>query len=131
MRRMLVGAVLMMSLFAVAGMPSHASGAVSRQWAIVTFPDPVMVQRNLLMGSYLVVHDDARMARGEPCTSIYRFVPGHGPQALEVEFMCKPDQRTVCDKTTLSVRRNAATGFNELVWYQFAGDSEVHGIPTH
>jgi len=126
---MLVGAVLMVSLLAVAGMASNGARASSRQWAIVTFPDPVMVQRNLLMGSYLVVHDDARMARGEPCTSIYRFVPGHGPQALEVEFMCKPEQRIVCDKTTLSVRRNAATGFNEVVSYQFAGDSEVHRIP--
>ena len=130
MRRVLVGAFLMVSLFAVAGMASNGARVSSRQWAIVNFPDPVMVQRNLLMGSYLVVHDDARMAKGEPCTSIYRFVPGRGPKALEVEFMCKPEERTVCDKTTFAIRRNAATGFNEFAWYQFAGDSEIHRIPV-
>jgi hypothetical protein len=126
---MLVGAAVVLSLFTVASAAPNNVGPSSRRWAIVKFSDPVLVQRNLLMGQYLVVHDDARMARGEPCTSIHRFDPARGPQAVEVEFMCKPEQRAVCDKTTLTVRRNAS-GFNELIEYQFAGDSEVHGIPT-
>ena len=108
---------------------SSGARASSRQWAIVNFPDPVMLHRNLLMGMYLIVHDDARMAKGEPCTSIYRFDPARGPKKVEVEFMCQPHQREVCDRTTLAVRRNAASGFNEVTEYQFAGDSEVHGIP--
>ena len=130
MRRILVGAVLTLSLFTAAGAASNGASASSRRWAIVNFSDPVLVHRNLLMGLYLIVHDDARMARGEPCTSIYRFDPARGPRAVEVEFMCVPHQSAVCDKTTVSVRRNAATSFNELTEYQFAGDSEVHGIPA-
>jgi len=127
---MLVGAVQLLSLFTVAGAASNGARASSRQWAIVNFRDPVVLHGNLLMGRYLIVHDDDRMARGEPCTSVYRFDPERGPQAIEVAFMCKPHYRAVCDKTTLSVRRNAATGFNEVTEYQFAGDSEVHGIPA-
>ena len=130
MRRMLVGAVMVLSLFTVAGTASNGRGPSSRRWAIVNFPDPVMLHRNLLMGMYLIVHDDERMARGEPCTSIYRFDRKRGPQAVEVEFTCEPHQRAVCDRTTLAIRRNAASGFNEVTEYQFAGDSEVHGIPA-
>src|SRR5262245_25877041 len=130
MRRMLVGAVLTLSLFTAAGAASNGASASSRRWAIVNFSDPVLLHRNLLMGMYLIVHDDERMARGEPCTSIYRFDPARGPKKVEVEFMCQPHQRAVCDKTTLSLRRSAATGFTEVTEYQFAGDSEVHGIPA-
>ena len=32
------------------------------------------------MGPYLIVHDDAKMERGEPCTTFYRFDPAKGPQ---------------------------------------------------
>jgi hypothetical protein len=81
------------------------------------------------MGSYLVVHDDDRMAKGEPCTSIYAFDPARGPQALAVEFMCKPSQREVCDRTTFSLRRDDA-GPSRVTEYQFAGDTEVHEVPA-
>jgi hypothetical protein len=127
--RILVAALFLVSVLTIAGFASNGTHASPRQWAIVTFSDPVILRGHLLMGRYLVVHDDARMAKGEPCTSIYHFDSARGPQALEVEFMCKPDQRAVCDKTTFSVRRNPALGINEVTEYQFAGDSEVHGIP--
>ena len=83
MRRMVVGAVMVLSLFAMAGHASNGVGPSSRRWAIVNFADPVMLHRNLLMGMYLIVHDDERMARGEPCTSVYRFDPERGPQAVD------------------------------------------------
>jgi len=127
--RLLVGALLVLA-FCTAGGASTGSHASPRQWAIVNFTDPVTLRGHILMGQYLVVHDDQRMAKGEPCTSIYRFDANRGPQALEVEFTCKPDQRAACDKTTFSVRRNPELGIATVVEYQFAGDSEVHGIPA-
>lgn len=42
--------------------------------------------------------------------------------------MCEPIQKEVCDKTTFSVKRDSA-GINRITEYQFAGDSEAHGVP--
>jgi hypothetical protein len=101
-----------------------------KRWAIVNFTDTVALQGHMLMGPYLVVHDDARMAKGEPCTTFYRFDPVKGPQAAELEFMCKPAQRAACDKTTVSVGYDPTLGVHKLLEYQFAGDDEGHGVPA-
>jgi hypothetical protein len=131
MRRMvLAGSILVLSSLTVGGAASNGAHMSTRQWAIVNFTDPVTVRGHLLMGQYLIVHDDDRMAKGEPCTSIYRFDRERGPQNVEVEFACKPDQRAICDKTTFSVRRDPVYGLNQLTEYQFAGDPEVHGVPA-
>ena len=127
MRRMVAGVALLLTVLAGGGLAS-AGHATPQQWAIVNFSDPLSVRGHFLMGSYLVVHDDERMAKGEPCTSIYQFDRSTGKRALEVEFMCEPIQKEVCDKTTFSVKRDNA-GINQLTEYQFAGDSEAHGVP--
>lgn len=109
---------------------SRLHATPQQRWAIVNFTDPVAVKGHLLQGAYLVVHDDARMAKGEPCTTIYRFDRTKGPQAAEVEFMCKPAQRAACDKTTVSVDYDSTLGVRKMTEYQFAGDDEVHGVPV-
>jgi len=129
MRRVLIGAALLITACAAVGIASSGDHVTPRQWAIVKFSDPVVVRGQILMGSYLVVHDDDRMAKGEPCTSIYAFDPARGPQALAVEFMCKPEKREVCDKTTFSLLRTD-DGPSRVTEYQFAGDTEVHGVPA-
>ncbi len=128
--RLFVGALLVVGLFSVGGRASNGSHASPRQWSVVNFADPVVVRGHVLMGEYLVVHDDARMERGEPCTSIYRFDPAKGPQALELEFVCQPEQSPVCERTTFTVQRDPVLGVNKVTNYQFAGDSELHGVPT-
>ena len=128
--RLLVAFLLVVVVFASGGVASNGSHASARQWTVVNFVDPVMVRDHLLMGPYLVVHDDERMAKGEPCTSIYRFDPARGPQGLEVEFVCFPEQREICSRTTFSVRRSPDLGINVVTEYQFAGDPEVHGVPA-
>ncbi len=100
----------------------------AKQWAIVNFMSPVQVGDTLLMGAYLVVHDDEKMARGEACTSIYRFDRDRGPQELVYAFHCIPSQETVCDKTTFKTRERGLD-IPLLASYQFAGDTEVHGVP--
>lgn len=79
--RIIVGSVLLLSVLAAGTIATRGDGvAPPRQWAITTFTDPVLVTDQILMGPYLIVHDDARMERGEPCTSFYRFDPVKGPQ---------------------------------------------------
>src|SRR5262245_42293072 len=127
--RILVGVLLVVVVFASGGIASNGSHVSPQQWAIVNLLDPVSVQGHFLMGPVLIVHDDARMEKGEPCTSIYTFDRADGSRKLETEFVCVPEQREICDKTTLSVARNQRTGINQLTKYQFAGDSEAHGVP--
>jgi hypothetical protein len=127
--RVLVGILLVVVVFGSGGIASTGSHQSPQQWAIVNFPEPVSVHGHFLMGRVLIVHDDARMAKGEPCTSMYRFDRATGTKTLEVEFVCQPEQRTACEKTTLAMVRNPRTGINEMTGYQFAGDSEVHGVP--
>jgi hypothetical protein len=101
----------------------------NRRWALVNFVDPVRVSGQLLMGPYLIIHDDARMARGEACTSFYRFDPKTGPKEEAVSFHCTPQERAVCANATLTVVRDPDTLIQNLTEYQFAGDAEGHGVP--
>lgn len=127
-------------LAAVAVLGALSSGAVAtsgrgvtptRQWAIASFTDPVLVTDQILMGTFLIVHDDARMERGEPCTSFYRFDPTKGPQEEVVAFHCTPVNRALAGTFTVtSTDTVRSVGARRLSEIQFAGDCEGHAIPT-
>lgn len=121
--RIIVGALLFVAVFAIGTRANP-----SRQWSIVNFPDPVQVKGELIMGPVLIIHDDVKMAKGEPCTTFYRFDKVKGPQEPLVSFHCRPAQRSVVGTTTLTVVSNDP-GCRKLVEYQIAGDSEGHGVP--
>ena len=94
------------------------------------FADPVMVTDQILMGPVLIVHDSDKMARGQACTTFYRFDPSTGPKEELVSFHCRPDTSSVVQQTTFSYSETQANGCKRLLSYQIAGESEVHGIPT-
>jgi hypothetical protein len=123
--RIIVGAFLVVGTLSAAML---ASSNATKQWAIVNFPDPVQVVDQLVMGPVLIVHDDVKMAEGEPCTTFYRFDPKRGPQEALVSFHCRPAQRNVAAKTTFTIESELTC--KRLVEYQIAGDSEAHGIPS-
>jgi len=128
--RIIVGVVLVMALFCVGTFASRAGDrAGRRQWTVVNFMNPVQVKDRVVMGPVLIVHDDEKMARGEACTTFYRFTPGKGPGDELLSFHCRPVQRTTVDRTRFSVV-DAPAGCKRLTEYQIAGDSEAHGIPT-
>ena len=131
--RIIVGTLLLLGVLAAGTIATSGDGVEpSRQWAIANFSDPVLVTDQILMGPYLIVHDEAKMERGEPCTSFYRFDPAKGPQEEVVSFHCTPSYRKIADKLTLTQTEATAGvgGVARLTEYQFAGDREVHGIPT-
>lgn len=130
--RIIVGSLLLLGVFAAGTIATSGDGvAPPRQWGIATFTDPVLVTDQILMGSYLIVHDDAKMERGEACTSFYRFDPAKGPQEEVLSFHCTPVTRQAPDKLTLTKSEGkSAVGIARLTEYQFAGDCEAHGIPT-
>jgi hypothetical protein len=128
----MIGSLLLIGVLAPGAIATSGDGvAPPRQWAITTFMAPVLVVDQYLMGQYLIVHDEAMMARGEPCTSFYRFDPARGPQEQAVSFHCTPATRKVVDRLTLTQTDQASVyGIKRLTSYQFAGDCEAHEIPT-
>ena len=129
--RILFGVLLVLGLLSPATFAtSGARVSPVRQWAIVNFDRTTAVSGALLnAGQYVVVHDDAKMARGEPCTTFYSFgESGNGAQEEAVSFHCIPREREVAGKTTLTLTTMSWT-MDKLTEYQFAGDSEGHGVP--
>jgi hypothetical protein len=123
--RIVFGALL---LIGAVGTAIAAGAATTRHWSIVNFRDPVLVSDRFVMGPVLIVHDDEKMARGEACTTFYRFVPGKGPEEALVSFHCRPAEGEIVENTVLTVVSSAA-GCKRLVDYQIAGDGEVRGVP--
>jgi hypothetical protein len=131
--RIIVGSLLLLGLFAVGTIATSGDGvAAPRQWAITNFMDPVLVSDQFLIGPYLIVHDDAKMAAGEPCTSFYRFDRGRGPQERVLSFHCTPATRKVVAALTLTKTAPIpGLDIKRVTSYQFAGDCEAHGIPVN
>ncbi len=124
--RIFVGAFLLFSALSAGILATSAAG---KHWSIVNFPNPVQVQKEIVMGPVLIVHDDAKMAQGEPCTTFYRFDPKTGPGAEIVSFHCIPVARAAVDKTTFTVS-DQVVNCKRLVEYQIAGEAEAHGVPV-
>lgn len=101
---------------------------VTRQYAVVRFARPTIVAGSIVSGPVLFVHDDARMARGLPCTTVYRYRDGRQGDKL-AEFMCVPRWADRAEEFTATCARNGMTGPDVLTEYQFKGDSEAHGVP--
>lgn len=122
-------ALLLLAL--VAGRANaQTTTSTEKQWTVVNLTEPVMVGRQFLMGTYLIVHDDAKMAKGEPCTTIYRFDPKTGPKEQVVAFMCLPKRVSSGDTTTIAVTTDPYFGIKALRAYEFAGDAESHEVPS-
>lgn len=116
----------------LAFLPFTAIGTANpaTKWAVVQLTQPTLIGESYAMGPVLFEHDDARMARGEPCTVVYQFEPGKGPTRPIASFHCTPKfGKAAPARFAMSTGRNAL-GNCVLREYQFAGDTEAHGVPT-
>ena len=100
-----------------------------REYAKVLFRDPVRVGRHVLMGPYVIEHDEERMAQGLPCTHIYA---ANDRRLPVVAFHCRHLVRQAGSKATVTLRRlpDPSTRMFELVEFQFEGSTEGHGVPN-
>jgi len=105
---------------------SNASSMAKKQKAVAQFNEPVSLMGVTLKGTYLFVHDDAAMARGETCTFVYK---GEAEVAskLVVSFHCKPVQHVKVD--SFVVRTELVNGITQLREFQFNGETEAHVTP--
>lgn len=127
--RTIAGALALVASLVVGAWGTHASAAASVKWALVNLTETTSIAGAFVSGPVLFVHDDARMARGEPCTGVYRFIPGKGVGEQIVAFHCAPHWKKAPTEFTSSVARSPY-GPRVLTDYQFAGDDEVHGVPV-
>jgi hypothetical protein len=129
MRVRLVLGALFIAVLAVAAVAAVEPSVGARQQGIAFFLVPTQVAGVFVQGKTLIVHDHQKMARGEPCTTIYGY---HGKQAKPlVSFMCKPEARPVARKMVVTcVHNNFTWNTDVLTEYQFAGEAEAHGVPS-
>jgi len=101
------------------------------QKAVVEFNEPVKLLGAMLRGSYLFLHDEGKMARGEPCTWIYGRGETGKLDKLVASFHCIPVNRETpaaqFKVTTVGV--NSPFTLPEVVEYQVAGSTEGHKVP--
>ncbi len=128
--RLVVGSLLITVVFGTCVLAS-GDRRPSRQWAAVYLSEPTLIGSTIVQGPVLFVHDEAKMVRGEPCTSVQLFNPGEGPAETIASFHCIPRQARVSNRFRIQTRPNTSLGYGcVLVEYQFAGDREAHGVPT-
>jgi hypothetical protein len=123
--------LLLLGLVVAASLPAWASGNASRQWAITYLREPTLIGATIVQGPVMFVHDNEKMARGEPCTSVQLFDPERGAIEEIAAFHCIPTPRKVVSTFTVRTRPNVEIGYGcVLTEYQFAGDAEGHGVPV-
>src|SRR5947209_19272745 len=109
-----ISVVLLIGALTLATFTSTGHAKSLRQTAMVTFERPTWVATAMLVGTYIVEHDDGRMAVGEPCTVFYRVLPGTRPMEEVVAFDCIPRERSATPNFSTRVVRDPITGVDTL-----------------
>jgi len=128
--RILSAAVLVVGVLAAAPVAIGRAPLAGRQQAVIYLSQPTLIGSIIVQGPVRFVHDDRRMSRGEPCTSVYLVEPGKGRGEEIASFHCIPRVRKSVGSFTVRTRPNVELAFGcILTEYQFAGDTEGHGVP--
>jgi hypothetical protein len=122
--KVFVGAAVVMGFLAA----STLDAVPTRRAAAVRFLRPTVIAGSFVIGTVVIEHDDAKMARGEPCTTVYRYKSDDEMGEPIVSFMCIPQQRPVAAKFEATLVQNVSWP-DRLVEYQIAGEHEGHGVP--
>ena len=120
-----IGAALVMGLLAA----STLDAVPTRRAAAVRFLRPTIIAGAFVLGTVVIEHDDAKMARGEPCTTVYRYKSNAEYGEPIVSFMCMPQDRPLADKFEATLEQTVSWP-NRLLEYQLAGEREGHGVPS-
>lgn len=115
--------------FSFAAAPKSKAEGPSKELAVVEFAQTVKLQGVLLRGEYVIVHDEERMARGEPCTWIYRSDKGKEGELI-ASFHCVHVERAKAKNFVVRFQtRNTPYDTPEILEFQFAGSTASHRVP--
>src|SRR5262249_39402478 len=132
MKRIIFAILLAAAVTTGIAMAQNKKAAAPRnESAVVGFPQTVMVNGVFLRGRYLVIHDEARMARGENCTYIYEYTDKERGR-LVTSFHCTPLERERVSEFTvlLAPIGQSPAGIRKVTAIQFAGSTEAHQLPA-
>ena len=127
--RFFVGSLAFIASLTLGVAATRTAADPAGKWAAVNLKYTTVIAGAFVSGPVVFVHDDARMARGEPCTSVHRFDSAKGPGEEIVAFHCKPRWTNAPGKFTTATT-SRPDGPPVMTEYQFAGDEEAHGIPA-
>lgn len=127
--------ILSATTLIVSALPSLATAAPpGKDIEVATIPDKTKLLKATLQGKYIFVHDDSKMAKGEPCLYVYEYSedqagkPEVKPEKLVVSFHCQPIQREKVTQIVLTYGMLNPELF-ELREIQFPGSTEGHRVP--
>jgi len=124
--RIIVGSLVLLGIGLAA---SRTAADPALKWAIVNLQHTTVIAGAFVSGPVVFVHDDAKMARGLPCTSVHEFDAEKGLGKEVVAFHCKP-RWTKAPARFTQATTTRADGPSVMTEYQFAGDEEAHAIPA-
>jgi hypothetical protein len=124
---MILGSLLVAAASTI-GSVAQSGADPTIKWAAINLRDTTLIAGKFVSGPVVFVHDDAKMANGQPCTSVHRFEAGKGAGEELVAFHCTPRWGAAPDHFTQSVT-TSPDGLRVMTEYQFAGDKEAHAIP--
>jgi hypothetical protein len=134
-RLLLMTLVLSATAMIVSAFASFATAAPpGKEMSVANIPDKTKLLKTTLQGKYIFVHDDAKMAKGEPCLYVYEYSedqagqPEVKPEKLMVSFHCQPVERPKADHIVLTYGM-LSTDLFELREIQFPGSTEGHRVP--
>lgn len=123
----IVSVVLCTLILGSVSWKSNAATDNQKRKAVAEFTKPMIVQGVVLKGTYLFVHDDAAMNRGEACTYIYKG-EAEARDKLVASFHCIHVDRAA-SKKFVTRSREISPGRVELIEFQFGGENMAHGVP--
>ena len=108
--------------------PWFAEPRPARETMTVWFKNPVKIGDRILLGKYVIEHDNDRMARGRPCTHIYA---ASDPRLPVAAFHCTHLTRVARAAPSVTlVSLGEPNGMKRLTEFQFAGEVGAHGAPV-
>lgn len=137
MRRVLLISLIFGAMTMIVSAPGSfaiAAAPPGKEMAVVDIPDKTTLVKATLQGKYILVHDDEKMARGEPCFYVYEYSQDAAGQPelkadkLVVSFHCEPVQRGKASHIVLTYGMTSG-GLFELREIQFASSTEGHRVP--
>jgi hypothetical protein len=129
--RLLLSSLLLTVLtIAITSAGDAAALPAVRQSAMAYLTEPTLIGSTFIVGPVVFTHDNRKMARGEPCTTVHLFDPetGHATEEM-ASFHCILRRGRMVSELTITTRPSR-WGFGcVLTAYQFAGDPEIHEVP--
>jgi len=128
----LKGVLLIAAFITVSALTvGDAVSAASRQSAVVWLKEPTLIVSTIVQGPVVLTHDAGAMANGEACTKVYLWEPGKTRGEEVASFHCIATARKAASRFTFRTEPNLELGFGcILTEFQFAGDTEGHGVPS-